>query len=124
MKKEYLDIDIDTRGKGGKSWGATRSNTDWSKAAADFSEFDKPVYGATESNTEAKAEPAKSRGRPRKAKGKPRGTQGTNKWLQLVKKVKADNPGITYKQALQAASHIRAEHGYDEALGAGFHSKE
>jgi len=94
MKAEFLDVDIDPRNP-------------------------MPQEG------EGMPIPARvGRGRPRKGpKGKPRGTTASNKWLQLVKKVKSENPELSYKQALQAAKHIKDEHGYDQALGAGFSLK-
>jgi len=120
MKKEFLDVDIGS--------GMTEHGIVTTEHGIKKKRVGRPCKGSGTTvdgvvTTEHGIE--KNRvGRPCKGqKGVPRGTRATNKWLQLVAKVKADNPGITYKEALQAASHIRAEHGYDQALGAGFSLK-
>lgn len=53
--------------------------------------------------------------RPRK----PRAKTGPNKWMRLVRKVREDNPELSYREAMSLAKNVKEKMGYEEALGAG-----
>jgi hypothetical protein len=65
----------------------------------------------------------------KKTKGRPKGAKTQNKkkdnsWFGLIKKVKADNPGMSHKEAMSVASKIKNQYGSSsEALGSGISFK-
>lgn len=65
-----------------------------------------------------------------KGKGRPKGAKTVNKrkanaWIELIKKVKVDNPGMSHKDAMKAASVIKKHHGSSaEAMGSGASFKD